>query len=389
MEADTIVSAVILGLVEGLTEFIPVSSTGHILLLGHFLGFESNGKTFEVLIQLGAILAILSVYFTRLWHMVVAFPTDPKARRFLIGIVLAFLPAAVAGVLLHSYIKAVLFESPTLICIMLIVGGFILLLLDRMTLKPRYTDAYSYPLWLALAIGCFQTLALVPGVSRSGATIGGALLLGTDKRSAAEFSFFLALPTMAGAFTYDLYKNRSFLSVDDALIIGIGFVAAFIAAVIVVRSLLTFVTRHGFAPFAYWRIVVGSVGLLALFLTAPATATRAVLPPRDAGPLPEAYAPSLPAPPSAGPIIVPAPQNASDGALRAIVPSPDAARDDSSAAAAPTGAPRFSESAFDRRFQEPPQIELKPAAPSASGPAPAAALPPLPKTNPPLPPRKP
>ena len=367
MEADTIVSAVILGLVEGLTEFIPVSSTGHILLLGHFLGFESNGKTFEVLIQLGAILAILSVYFTRLWHMVVAFPTDPKARRFLIGIVLAFLPAAFAGVLLHSYIKAVLFESPTLICIMLIVGGFILLLLDRMTLKPRYTDAYSYPLWLALAIGCFQTLALVPGVSRSGATIGGALLLGTDKRSAAEFSFFLALPTMAGAFTYDLYKNRSFLSVDDALIIGIGFVAAFIAAV----------------------IVVGSVGLLALLLTAPATATRAVLPPRDAGPLPEAYAPSLPAPPSAGPIIVPAPQNASDGALRAIVPSPDAARDASSAAAAPTGAPRFSESAFDRRFQEPPQIELKPAAPAASGPAPAAALPPLPKTNPPLPPRKP
>lgn len=393
MEADTIVSAVILGLVEGLTEFIPVSSTGHILLLGHFLGFESNAKTFEVLIQLGAILAILSVYFGRLWHMVVAFPTDPKARRFLIGIVIAFLPAAFAGVLLHSYIKAVLFESPTLICVMLIVGGVILLLLDRMTLKSRYTDAYSYPLWLALAIGCFQTLALVPGVSRSGATIGGALLLGTDKRSAAEFSFFLALPTMAGAFTYDLYKNRSFLSMDDALIIGIGFVCAFIAAVIVVRTLLTFVTRHGFAPFAYWRIVVGSVGLILLFLTAPAPAAReAALPPRDAGPLPEAYTPQLPAPPSAGPIIVPAPKNASDGALRAIVPTPEQAGDGNTVATTSSGTPQFDESAFDRRFREPPQIELKqPLAPAGVTPAApgVAALPPLPKTNPPLPPRKP
>jgi undecaprenyl-diphosphatase len=389
MEADTIVSAVILGFVEGLTEFIPVSSTGHILLLGHFLGFQSNGKTFEVLIQLGAILAILSVYFGRLWHMVVAFPTDPKARRFLTGIVIAFLPAAFAGVLLHGYIKAVLFESPVLICVMLILGGIILLLLDRMTLRPRYTDAYSYPLWLALAIGGFQTLALVPGVSRSGATIGGALLLGTDKRSAAEFSFFLALPTMAGAFTYDLYKNRSALSMDDALVIGIGFVVAFIAAVIVVRSLLTFVTRHGFAPFAYWRIVVGTVGLVALFLTAPASATRQALPPRDAGPLPDAYAPSLPAPPSGGPIIVPAPRNASEGGLRAVVPSPSEAGDGGNTAA--PGVPQFDGSEFERRFREPAQVELKPAAPApnvAAQPR-ATALPPLPKTDPPLPPRKP
>lgn len=398
MEADTIVSAVILGFVEGLTEFIPVSSTGHILLLGHFLGFESTGKTFEVLIQLGAILAILWVYFSRLWHMVVACPTDPKARRFLIGIVVAFLPAAVAGVLLHGFIKAVLFESPALICTMLIVGGVLLLLLDRMPLRPRYTDAYSYPLWLALTIGCFQTLALVPGVSRSGATIGGALLFGTDKRSAAEFSFFLALPTMAGAFAYDLYKNRDALSMDDALVIAIGFVAAFIAAVIVVRSLLNFVSRHGFAPFAYWRIAVGIVGLIALFLTAPATATRPALPPRDAGPLPEST--SLAAPPSAGPIIVPAPQNASEGAMRAIVPTPTEAGSgnsggtgDGAGSVAEDGAPRFNESAFDRRFREPPQIELKPPAPNTA-PAPqpqatTATLPPLPKTNPPLPPRKP
>lgn len=266
MQTDTIASALVLGIVEGLTEFIPVSSTAHILLLGHFIGFESTGKTFEVLIQLGAILAILAVYFERLLRVVLAAPHDPKARRFVGGIVLAFLPAAVLGVLLHSFIKEVLFETPVLICVSLIVGGIALLFIDRLKRPPRYANAFEYPLWLAFAIGCCQTLALVPGVSRSGATIGGALLLGTDKRSAAEFSFFLALPTMAGAFTYDLYKNRDALSMDDALIIAIGFVAAFLAALFVVRRLLDFVSRHGFAPFAWWRIVVGTAGLIGLLL---------------------------------------------------------------------------------------------------------------------------
>jgi len=261
MDNETIAQALILGVVEGLTEFIPVSSTGHLLLLGELIGFQSTGKTFEVLIQLGAVCAILAVYTARLTRIAVALPHDPAARRFAVGIVVAFLPAAFAGVALHGFIKTVLFETPSLICTTLILGGIALLLIDRRASVPRYSDATAYPVWLAFAIGCCQMLALVPGVSRSGATIGGALLLGTDKRSAAEFSFFLALPTMAGAFTYDLYANRALLSVDDAAIIAVGFVAAFLAALLVVRTLLDFVARHGFAPFAWWRILVGVVGL--------------------------------------------------------------------------------------------------------------------------------
>jgi len=265
MNDETIVSALILGIVEGLTEFIPVSSTGHILLLGHFLGFDSTGKTFEVLIQLGAILAILSVYFTRLWNIAVALPTDAGARRFVAGILLAFLPAVVVGVLAHGFIKSVLFESPALICVTLLVGGIILLWVDRLQLTPKYTNAMDYPLGLSFKIGLCQCLAMVPGVSRSGATIAGALLMGTDKRSAAEFSFFLAMPTMAGAFAYDLYKNLDVLSADDLQLIAVGFVASFVAAVFVVRGLLDFVSRHGFAPFAWWRIAVGLAGLAGLY----------------------------------------------------------------------------------------------------------------------------
>ncbi|GGF02589.1 undecaprenyl-diphosphate phosphatase [Stappia taiwanensis] len=266
MQTETLVGALILGLVEGLTEFIPVSSTGHILLLGHFIGFNSTGKTFEVLIQLGAILAILTVYASRLLTIAADLPTSPAARRFVIGILLAFLPAAVIGVIAHGYIKTVLFYSPALICTTLLVGGIVLLAIDRMPLKPRYHDAMDYPLWLCLAIGFCQTLAMVPGVSRSGATIAGALLLGTDKRSAAEFSFFLAMPTMAGAFAYDLFKNRDVLSMDDATVITVGFVAAFVTAVFVVRGLLDFVSKHGFAPFAWWRILVGLAGFAGLYL---------------------------------------------------------------------------------------------------------------------------
>lgn len=264
MDESTIASAVLLGVVEGLTEFIPVSSTGHILLLGHFLGFESEGKTFEVLIQLGAICAILAVYTVRLTRIALALPTSPAARNFVGGVLIAFLPAAIVGALMHDYIKNVLFETPSLICTTLILGGIALLLIDRRQVVPRFHDATNYPLWLAFAIGCCQMLALVPGVSRSGATLGGALLMGTDKRSAAEFSFFLALPTMSGAFVYDLYKNRDALSTDDAAIIAIGFVAAFFAALLVVRTLLNFVARHGFAVFAYWRIAVGVLGLALL-----------------------------------------------------------------------------------------------------------------------------
>ncbi|MDR6624928.1 undecaprenyl-diphosphate phosphatase [Caulobacter segnis] len=258
--------ALILGLIEGLTEFIPVSSTGHLLLVGHFLGFHSPGNTFQVLIQLGAILAITSVYFGRLWGLLTTLPTNPGSRRFVIGILLAFLPAVFVGVAAHDFIKSVLYETPALVCATLIIGGFILLALDRMKFEPRYTDVADYPLKTAFIIGLFQCLALVPGVSRSGATIAGALLLKCDKRSAAEFSFFLAMPTMAGAFAYDLYKNIDQLSTNDLGLIGVGFVAALVSGVFVVKTVLNFITRHGFAPFAYWRIAVGFIGLALLYV---------------------------------------------------------------------------------------------------------------------------
>ncbi|MCJ8149081.1 undecaprenyl-diphosphate phosphatase [Shinella sedimenti] len=266
MADQSIVSALILGLIEGLTEFIPVSSTAHILLAGHFLGFKSPGNTFAVLIQLGAILAILSVYAAKLWKVAVALPSSPEARRFVISVLVAFLPAVVIGMVAHDFIKTVLFETPMLICVVLIVGGIILYVIDRMPLQPRYTDAMKYPPSLAFKIGLCQCLAMIPGTSRSGATIAGALLMGTDKRSAAEFSFFLAMPTMLGAFTLDLYKNRDALSSDDILIIGVGFIAAFFAGLFVVRSLLDFVSRRGFTIFAIWRIIVGTLGLIALLI---------------------------------------------------------------------------------------------------------------------------
>lgn len=258
--------AATLGLLEGVTEFIPVSSTGHLLVAGHFLGFQSTGRTFEVLIQLGAILAILSVYFGRLWKLVTDLPHDRAARRFVGGILLAFLPAALIGAFAHSFIKSVLFETPMLVCIMLILGGLILLWVDQLTLESRYHDASHYPLSMCLKIGFFQCLAMIPGVSRSGSTIVGALLLGADKRSAAEFSFFLAMPTMAGAFSYDLYKNKSLLSFDDTVLIVVGFISAFIAGVFVVRHLLDYVSRHGYAVFAWWRLIVGSAGMAALLV---------------------------------------------------------------------------------------------------------------------------
>ena len=236
-----------LGLIEGLTEFIPVSSTGHLLLVGHFLGFQSPGKTFEVLIQLGAILAITSVYATKLARLAFSLPSDPAARHFLIAVLIAFLPAAVIGAAAHSYIKTYLFAWPWLVCASLIIGGVILLAVDRMHIEQRYHSVMDYPLPLALAIGLAQCVAMIPGVSRSGATIVGALLLGADKRSATEFSFFLAMPTMAGAFALDLYKNFDQLTPHDVKGIVVGFLVSFIAGVLVVRYLVDFVGRHGFA----------------------------------------------------------------------------------------------------------------------------------------------
>ncbi len=264
MDPKSMLDALILGLIEGLTEFIPVSSTGHLLLAGHFLGFDSPGRAFEVLIQLGAILAILTVYAARILKILKDLPHDPRTRRFVIGVLVAFLPAVVVGVIAHDFIKRVLFESPMLISITLILGGFVLLIVDRIDMRPRYHDAMDFPLPVCLAIGFAQCLAMIPGASRSGSTIVGALLLGADKRSAAEFSFFLAMPTMAGAFAYDLYKSRGMLTFNDGALIAVGFVFAFICAVFVVRSLLDYVSRHGYTLFAWWRLIVGAAGLAAL-----------------------------------------------------------------------------------------------------------------------------
>lgn len=263
MDHNTIVAA-ILGLLEGLTEFIPVSSTGHILLAGHFLGFDSPGRAFEVMIQLGAILAILGVYAGKLWQLFSSAPHDPKSRHFIAAVVIAFFPAAFVGVLAHSTIKDVLFETPKLIASMLIIGGFVLLAADRLAKNPKYERAEDFPIPMALAIGLVQCLALIPGVSRSGATIVGALALGANKRSAAEFSFFLSMPTMVGAFTYDLMKNRDILDSAAMSNIVIGFICAFIAALIVVKWVLGYISAHGYAFFAWWRIIVGSLALLAL-----------------------------------------------------------------------------------------------------------------------------
>ena len=266
MESSTALTALFLGLLEGLTEFIPVSSTGHILLAGHFLGFESEGKTFEVVIQLGAVLAILTVYSAKLWAVFRDAPHDPAARRFILSVLIAFLPAVVIGVLARDFIKTVLFETPMLIASMLILGGIVLLFVDRIAPEPVHDDAMKLPLSKSLAIGFIQCLAMIPGVSRSGATIVGALMLGANKRAAAEFSFFLSMPTMAGAFAYDLWKSRDVLDAGAINEIIIGFIAAFVAAVLVVRWLLDFVSRHGYALFGWWRIVVGGLAMAGLLL---------------------------------------------------------------------------------------------------------------------------
>jgi undecaprenyl-diphosphatase len=257
----------ILGIIEGLTEFLPVSSTAHILLAGHFLGFNSPGRVFEVLIQLGAILAIVIAYFGRIIALLRdAIARKPGAWRFILCVVLASFPAAVAGVLLHDFIKTVIYETPVVFCVSLILGGLVLLYVDQLKLTPKYTDISQFPPLLCLYIGLFQMLALIPGVSRSGATIVGSLLMGTDKRSAAEFTFWIALPIMGGAFLYDLYKSRDFITSELGAAVIIGFAAAFVVAFFVVRYLLDYISRHGYAIFAYWRIFVGAIGLWGVLL---------------------------------------------------------------------------------------------------------------------------
>jgi undecaprenyl-diphosphatase len=261
-----LIKAAVLGLVEGLTEYLPVSSTGHLLLMEHFFGWDDDafGKSFAVLIQLGAILALLTIYFTRLWNLALNMFTSWPAARFVIGVLLAFLPAAVVGALAHDFIKTVLFDV-RIVCIMLIVGGFVLLWVDRMNLQAKRHDATEFPLPMYLGIGLFQVVSMIPGVSRAGATIVGAMLLGADRRAAAEFSFWLAMPTMVGAFAYEAYKSRADLAQGNMLAIAVGFIASFIFGWIVVKTFLRYVQRHSFAVFAWWRIVVGSAALFAIY----------------------------------------------------------------------------------------------------------------------------
>ena len=266
MMSDTI-RAVILGIVEGVTEFLPVSSTGHLLLAERFfnLGEGSFWNSFTVLIQLGAILAIVVIYFAKLWRIALGMFSNPDDRRFVIGVLVAFLPAVVVGLIAGKYIKELLF-NPWVVCFSLIVGGAVLMWVDQLDHNPREHDATKFPLLMYLYIGIAQCLAMIPGVSRSGATIVSAMLLGADKRAAAEFSFFLAIPTMIGAFAYDFYKNRADMTTDHLGIIAIGFVVSFITAIVVVKAFLSYVTRNGFTFFAWWRVIVGTLGLIALAL---------------------------------------------------------------------------------------------------------------------------
>jgi undecaprenyl-diphosphatase len=258
--------AAILGIVEGLTEFLPVSSTGHLLLMEHFLGWgdDSFGKSFAILIQLGAILALLTIYFGRIWALATSMFTQWAAARFVIGVLLAFMPAAVLGALFGSFVKANLFDV-RIVCIMFIVGGFVLLWVDRMDLKPRYFESTAFSLPMYFVIGICQCVAMIPGVSRSGATIVGAMLFGADRRSAAEFSFWLAMPTMVGAFAYEAFKSRHELADANITAIAVGFVFSFIFGWIVVKTFLRFVQRHSFSVFAWWRILLGSAGIYAIY----------------------------------------------------------------------------------------------------------------------------
>jgi undecaprenyl-diphosphatase len=259
-----LLGALFLGVIEGLTEFLPVSSTGHLLLMDALLGFQGPpGHVFDIVIQSGAILAVVVVYFQRLWRVVCGLRRDAAAQRFTLAVLVAFLPAMVIGAVAHGFIKGVLF-NPWVVAIALIVGGVAMLWIEKHAPKAEVDSIEGMSLKTALGIGAVQCLAMIPGVSRSGATIMGALMVRVDRRTAAEFSFFLAIPTMAGATVYDLMKNAGALSWDDGVLIGVGFVAAFVSALGVVRGFVGFVGRHGFAPFAWYRIGAGTVALAAL-----------------------------------------------------------------------------------------------------------------------------
>jgi len=265
MSTETLLSAILLGVVEGATEFLPVSSTGHLILIVDLLGFSGPpGRVFEIVIQSGAIVAVCILYWQKLLGVLTGLPTDPAARRFAAAVLLAFLPAVVLGVLLHGFIKGVLF-SPYVVAVSLIVGGIAIILIERWRPAPRITSIEQFGLRTSLCIGLMQCLAMIPGVSRAGATIMGAMVLGVERKTAAEFSFFLAIPTIVGAGVYDLWKNRDALAVsDDLALLAIGFAVTLVTALLVVRWLVNFVSHHSYTPFAWYRIAIGLVFLVLL-----------------------------------------------------------------------------------------------------------------------------
>jgi len=267
MDLTLIWKALLIGVVEGLTEFLPVSSTGHIILAEELLDFQGPpGKVFEIVIQLGAILAVCLLYRAKIWATAMGvLERDKRATRFTLAILVAFLPAVVIGVAAHKYIKSVLF-SPWVVAISLILGGIAILAIERLAQRPRIKSLDDIDLKTALYIGFCQCVAMIPGVSRSGATIMGARIFRVDRATAAEFSFFLAMPTMLGATVYDLYKNWSTLSWEHGGVIVLGFVAASLSALFVVRAFVAFISRHGFTVFAWYRIAVGALALTLLLM---------------------------------------------------------------------------------------------------------------------------
>ena len=261
MELAVVIKALILGLVEGATEFLPVSSTGHLIIVGDLLDFnDTRGKVFEIVIQLGAILAVCWEYRAKIGH-VLGNAAEPASQRLIINLGLAFLPAAVLGLLFHDYIKQFLF-SPLTVAWALIVGGFAILLIERYAPPPDTPTVDEMDWKHALKVGGAQALALVPGVSRAGATILGGMVFGLSRRAATEFSFFLAIPIMFAATGYDLLKNWHDLHSGDFAIFAVGFVTAFVSALLVVRGLLRYVAQHDFRVFAWYRIVFGTLVLV-------------------------------------------------------------------------------------------------------------------------------
>jgi len=264
MSAELLVKAALLGLIEGVTEFIPVSSTGHLILASRWLGETGEAaKTFDIFIQLGAILAIVWLYRARLTRTVLAASHDPASRRFLLNLVVAFLPAAIVGFLAHDWIKARLF-TPVVVATALVAGGLVILLIERLRLRERVADVADIRPPTALGVGLAQVLSLIPGTSRSGATIMGGYALGLSRRAATEFSFFLSIPVMFAATLYDLLKSRGALGAADLPAFALGFIVSFISALIVVQAFLGYVSRHSFNAFAWYRIVLG--GAILLFL---------------------------------------------------------------------------------------------------------------------------